>query len=1032
VIRLLWGAFRARRAQTLTVLLLAMVAVTAAVAAPWYVLAAAEQAAVSDVTSAPADHRTFSASGEVVVGSGTAAGALDGLAATVRQALPVPDSRVYRGLLQLTNDTRKGSGLEVPVAYRDEVCAHVAITGRCPAAPGEALITSRTAGMFGVDVGGVISVRQATVAAPVVLRVVGRYDVADPRGDYWVGPLGPAANSGYGDRRADPVFVPLATFDQGRLGGPTAVADVVLAPAAFRQSEALAVELDRARYTLTQKGLQVSTSAGELLEPIRRDRLLIAIGVPVGAAQLLVLTWFALYLAGRYTVQDRRPDVALLKLRGASRGRLLRLVAGQSTVPILAGLVLGAGLGYLAGRLVGGDIQDPDWRRAAGLLSVGAVAVAVLGALLISMLAEWRTLRAPVVELLRRVPARRRTWRTDAVDLSVAAVAVASVYQLRSRSGALADVPGLDVLAPGLLELAAALLLARLLAYLSGRVSDWAVYHGRTRLGLGILQMLRRPGADRLFALLMVAVAMLGTAALSWDGARVARAARAQVELGAPRVLTVQATNRTRLLAAVRAADPTGRQAMAAVVNRSSVSGAVPTLAVDTERLAAVANWPAAVGTPGAALLAQLRAPSSPVLVSGPGLAVEASVTGAGKDPLWLAADLENTVTGERSRARFGPLGAAPRTYTADAGCTAAEPCRLVALALSGLPGAGAPPPPATTPVASAGGGSDAVKPPPPFPAEATVTVTRLGQRGPDRTVLSAADLADPRRFRTGTGVGSGIAPTALSVSTGTGGLLLATDASRAGLTDQRAFVCDAPVPVPAVRAGDVSGWGYGDPTFAPFGGERIPVRVVGTAPVLPGLGTGVLVDLASTQRAVTDAGVGDVMQVWLASGAPAGVLDRLRAAGLSIVDDRSARAARARLDRQGTAAALRFQLLTALVGIVLATAALTVAGAVERVPRAADLAALRVQGLPARVATATGYGGYAALVGLAVLAGLGAAALAATVTTGLPVFSDGWHDLPTGTGPHLSPLGWAALAAVPLALAATVVSRLMLGQVRR
>jgi len=341
-----------------------MVAVAAAVAAPWYVLAAAEDAAVSDVASAPVEDRVVGVARDVTIGPGAAAPVLTELTAAVRQALPVPDSRAYYGLLQFARDTRDGSQLDAPIAYRDELCGHVGLTGRCPAALDEALVTRRTASMFGVDVGGVIAVRTNAVAAPVKLRVVGIYQATDPDDDYWAGSqVGAATNASYGSRRADTIFVPLTEFDKGRLGPPMAVADVVLPPSAFRRTDALVATLDQARYTLTQQDMRVTTSAPQVLGLIERDRQLIAIGVPVGAAQLLVLTWFALYLAGRYTVQDRRPDVALLKLRGVRRGRLFRLVAGQSAIPILAGLVLGSGLGYLVGRLVGGEIGRASCRE---------------------------------------------------------------------------------------------------------------------------------------------------------------------------------------------------------------------------------------------------------------------------------------------------------------------------------------------------------------------------------------------------------------------------------------------------------------------------------------------------------------------------------------------------------------------------------------------------------------------------------------------------------------------------------------------
>ena len=67
-------------------------------------------------------------------------------------------------------------------------------------------------------------------------------------------------------------------------------------------------------------------------------------------------------------------------------------------------------------------------------------------------------------------------------------------------------------------------------------------------------------------------------------------------------------------------------------------------------------------------------------------------------------------------------------------------------------------------------------------------------------------------------------------------------------------------------------------------------------------------------------------------------------------------------------------------------------------------------------------------------LTGVALAGVAAMIAgTGLPIFSDGWHLLPTATGPRLSPLGWAAAgAAVPLGLAVSVLARLVLGRVGR
>ena len=70
--------------------------------------------------------------------------------------------------------------------------------------------------------------------------------------------------------------------------------------------------------------------------------------------------------------------------------------------------------------------------------------------------------------------------------------------------------------------------------------------------------------------------------------------ARASNEVGADRVLIVQADSRSRLLAAPARVDPEGRTAMAVVA--LAVDRGV--LAVDASRLAAVARWRGEYGGP--------------------------------------------------------------------------------------------------------------------------------------------------------------------------------------------------------------------------------------------------------------------------------------------------------------------------------------------------------------------------------------------------------------------------------------------------
>jgi len=1023
VIRLVLAALRARRAQTWTVLALAVIAVAGAVGAPWYVLASARSATANEVSAAPTQERAVSVSHDTRLGGGdTPAGALADLRSAVEHAFQVPDGHPVLSLYQLGDASLPHGLLALQVAYRDGVCAHLTLAGACPRAVNEVAVSRRTAELTGLDVGGVLTVAPRLINGSMALQVVGVYDV-DVHEAYWAGsPLVNVPPDGAGNPLGDPVFTVLDTFAaQPGLAAPTVRYDLAVPEPVLRGGSDLAARLDAAAYELHQQGLNLDTQVRALVDRIARDQGSVRVGVVAGAAQLLALCWFALYLAGRYTARDRRGDVALLKLRGAGRRRILRLIAGQAAAPVLAGVVPGAALGYLAARSLAGPVDDPSTVREAAALSAVALAVAVLGALVALIVAELGTLRAPVAVLLRRIPPRRHGFRlgrwgstritgAGVADLVLVAVAVAGVYQARAQGGTAA--PGLALLAPGLVALALALLLARLVGRVAGRVGGWGLRTGRLRVALGALQVARRPGTDRVFALLVIAVAVLGTAADGWSAGAAARTDRAAVDLGAPRVLTVRARNQEHLLGAVRAADPGGRSAMAVVVSTSGSQGSPPTLAVDSERLARVASWRPEYG-PAAAITAALRPTVPPALaVSGAAVTVEA---GADAPDLQLSATVENRVTGVATRLTFGPLAPGRATYRAAlSGCTSGDGCRLVSLQVSGPTGPGG-----------------NLTPPKPG---GTVTVYGLGQLGPNRPVATGSVLGDVRRWRpvvASAGMGLTIAshPGVLTLTVSTAQV---PDRQRA---DLRAFVADSPVPVPAILAGPPpSAWAATDPVLSPFGGSTVPVRVVRTVPVLPMLGTrGVLLDLESAIRGAGTGGAGTTLQVWLTRDAPPSIVDGLRKAGLIVLSDDSAPAREARLAGEGPAASQRFQLLTALLGLLLAAAAVTVAAAVERTPRATELADLRTQGLPARTARAVASRGYAVLTVLGVLAGLLATVVAQWLAdVRLPLFVDSWATLPPPGGPRPGALLLAGLAAaMVLGVAAWAAARALVRRLR-
>ncbi|MFC7483229.1 hypothetical protein ACFQX7_28985 [Luedemannella flava] len=143
-----------------------------------------------------------------------------------------------------------------------------------------------------------------------------------------------------------------------------------------------------------------------------------------------------------------------------------------------------------------------------------------------------------------------------------------------------------------LVALAVGLIAARLLPRIATVVARPALRAGRLGIGLTAMNLARRPTLTPVFAVLTLVVAVLFGTVLNWDVATRAQADQAAFTTGADRVLTVQADNVSALLTAVRAVDPDGRYAMAAVESTE-----VGVLAVDAPRLA-VSHWDEVYGLP--------------------------------------------------------------------------------------------------------------------------------------------------------------------------------------------------------------------------------------------------------------------------------------------------------------------------------------------------------------------------------------------------------------------------------------------------
>lgn len=984
-------ALRARRAQALAMFALAVLAGLGSAAAPWFLAWGSDAAARSAVDAAPATDRLISGSGTIQVDLSSGS-PLDALAALIDEHLPIAGKEVRLGarfLVSLTPvepDTgptppAEQESLDLYLATRVGLCDHLRpIEGVCSTDAGEVMLHPTVASDLGVGVGDTVELAGVRLDDDTTLRVAGIYEIIDPYGPYWVATdLLPTADG--------PRVRPYPAFASERAiieAGPRSMdldLQVLLPPGPFIDPDSqLSEQIREAAVQLSRAGFPASTAeARRLLEQIARDRTLVFSGVAVGVGQLVLVSWVGLFLAVRYTSEERRGDIGLLKLRGATSRRIWTVVGLSSGIPMLAGTLLGAAGGFVAAaglaysldadtgplgaaRAVAIDLRDSLW------LSLAAAAIAGLGGLVAALIAELPTTRTPVADLLRKVPAGRRGWRADVVDLVVLVVAGAGVYQgwVESREGGQASL--LTLLAPALVGLALALLTARALSPVSARIGSAALRAGRAGPALAALQLARRQGTQRVFAVLAVAAAVFTTMTILWQSSSAAWHQRAVQEVGADRALTVAAPSASALLTAVRSVDPEGRYAMA-VASVDAPQFARQVIAIDTTRYATVGRRPAGTATP--AQLAPMLRPSAPVppQVTDGELTVEA--TGPDLDvPVGLRLYL-SAPGGEQHEVDV-PLtpGRHAAQSTVD-GCAPA--CRLVALEVLVPPG--------TT---SRG--------------EVTVVVHELRQ--PGGAVVDGSVLGDITRWRTT--LGKATAPPVLASRDGQLSITLPVGRIPPTATiDARALPLVAPAPLPVALAGGQLAARGGEARVHVFGGTEVPATVVSEVSALPSVdGRGVLVDLEyalySNDSPVETAD----LAVWLTADAPDSLVAALAEHGVVVLGERSIANRVAELARAGPGLALRFSYFTVAVILLLAAAVALVGSTVDRPGRVAELVALRGQGLSARAMRTAGLAGTAAMVGAAALTGIVGALLAeGLVSAALPAFADEWRLLPTPPG---------------------------------
>ena len=636
--------------------------------------------------------------------------------------------------------------------------------------------------------------------------------------------------------------------------------------------------------------------------------------------------------------------------------------------------------------------------------------VAVLGGVGAALAAARRTLRQPVTALLRQVPVRRSRWGASAAEAMMVALAGAALFQLLTTRGGDDEPAPLALATPALLAIVLGTAAAKLLPVLARWSTERARRRGNIARMLASAQIARRPVATRVVAIGGVAVALLVFGAHAWDTADHNRKLAAGWQIGADRILAVEGTSASELVEIVRRADPSGRHAMAGLRSQPSNGTGRSIVAVDATRLAAVATWDRAVTTASATTVASALRPATrpAVMLSGDTVTVDVTVKeDTATKPLVLTMFLDDGR--DQLPVKLGALTVGRHTYTADLP-QCADGCRFVGIK-------------AARPVG-----------PEVFGGVAFVVT---GVRDEDGRPVSL-DLGSLDAWRNADGRGYNSVST---VGVENGGLSVAFQTR--SYDESLVRRTDTPWPLPALVTRAVGDEKRADAAILDGGafedaGAFTPREIYqlgGEVPIIPrGGDNAILVDISYAdiigRSSFTGRYADAQLEVWLAAGAPAEIPQRLREAGVVIVQDETYAERLSAYEREGPSLALILYLGTAGAAALLAVGAVGVSAYIGARRRRQELASLRLAGVSSRALRRSIALEYAAVIGTLLVAGAGAGALSVWLALPeVPIFTDPPTDGLSRFGTE--PVWAATLLAVTVAGLAAVVVLIVRGLTR-
>ena len=460
------------------------------------------------------------------------------------------------------------------------------------------------------------------VGDPMTMSIVGIYRPADAHERYWG-----SENFFTASATSRGVLAPVLTSRGTILAIDHAKGELQSVDSFVIPSKVTAANIGTIRATVARmldsdrnNGPTYSSKIPVLLDRMDQDRSAAVTAISLAVIPLLLLACFVLFLVIAYGLQERRIEVGMVRLRGVKLLSRWWLAVGEIAIPVLVAIPIGYATGIALTAIATTATVDGSDTVVIGPLSREFLFFALVAMVVAIVAAHQRTLAARVAELLRNVPTRAAGWRTASAEIGLIALAVVALIQMHSQTGPLS---GVSLLAPGLVIAAIAVIAGRFVPVLARRIGARALgaqgKNRKVRLGLGVgaLQLARRPGAQRVMTVHVFAIGLLALTASAAIYQHSAQQDQVKIQIGAPRVLNLAPLSRNQLINAVHAVDPQGKFAMLTMVVQGDVPKDPPLLAVDSSRLAAVATWPDHSVTAAAAAAALQPGVIKPLIITG-------------------------------------------------------------------------------------------------------------------------------------------------------------------------------------------------------------------------------------------------------------------------------------------------------------------------------------------------------------------------------------------------------------------------------